>query len=112
MSMTRTTQAQVSVISDPEMLAKLQGITDHITLFLCRKAMVEYRRQDLTNPTLLDKVKFWFQIDPRSGDTILCYDAHPTAWNIDAILKAITDMEHIFHVQESGGNTIYWKGIT
>lgn len=111
MSMTRTTQAQVSVISDAETLSKLQAISDHIALFLCRKAMVEYRRQDLTNPTLLDKVKFWFQIDPRNGSTILCYDSHPSTWNIDAILKAITDLEHIFYTQDTGGNTIYWKGI-
>lgn len=108
MSMTRNTQAQVAVITDPAILAKLQAITDHITVFLCRKAMVEYRRQDLSNPTLLDKVKFWFQIDPRSGATILCYDKHPTEWDIDAILQEITDMEHIFYVQE--GNIIHWRG--
>ena len=108
MSITRSTQAQVAVISDPAILTKLQAISDHITVFLCRKAMVEYRRQDLSNPTMLGKVKFWFQIDPRSGSTILCYDKHPTEWDIDAILKEITDMEHIFYVQE--GNIIHWRG--
>jgi hypothetical protein len=62
----------------------------------------------LTNPTLLGGVKFWFQLDPRSGSTVLCYDKHPTTWDIDAILKEITDLEHIFYVQE--GNVIHWRG--
>lgn len=106
--MSRAANAQVAVISEPELLAKLQGLSDHIAVFLSRKAMVEYRRQDLTNPTTLASVKFWFQIDPNSGSTILCYDKHPTEWNIDAILKEINDMEHIFYVQE--GNMIYWRG--
>lgn len=105
----RTSQAQVSVITDDAMLAKLEAITDHITTFLCRKAMVEYRRQDLSNRTMLDKVNFWFQIDPRSGSTILCYDKHPTEWDVNAIIQAITDLEHIFYVQE--GNIIHWKGL-
>lgn len=106
--MSRATQAQVAVISDPEILARLQDISDHIALFLSRKAMVEYRRQDLSNPTLLAGVKFWFQIDPNSGYTILCYDNHPTEWKVDQILKEINDLEHIFYVQE--GNIIHWKG--
>lgn len=87
------------------MLERLQGLSDHITLFLCRKAMMEYRRQDLQNPTLLSNVKFWFQIDPNDGTTMLCYDKHPTEWNIDAILKDITDMEHLFYVQEG---VVFW----
>lgn len=106
--MSRTTQAQVAVISDPEILSKLQDISDQIALFLSRKAMVEYRRQDLSNPTTLAEVKFWFQIDPRSGSTILCYDKHPTEWDVNGILKEINDLEHIFYVQE--GNIIHWKG--
>ena len=105
---TRATQAQVSVITHPVVLSKLQAISDHIAIFLSRKAMVEYRREDLTNPTLLDGVKFWFQIDPNNGSTILCYDKHPQDWNVDNILKEINDLEHIFYVQE--GNIIHWKG--
>lgn len=69
--------------------------------------MVEYRRQDLTNPTMLAGVKFWFQIDPNNGSTILCYDKHPTEWDIDGILKAITDLEHIFYQNEG---VIFWDG--
>jgi hypothetical protein len=103
--MSKTTRAQVSIITDPEMLGRLQGLSDHITLFLCRKAMMEYRRQDLQNPTLLSNVKFWFQIDPNDGTTMLCYDKHPTEWNIDAILKDITDMEHLFYAQEG---VVFW----
>lgn len=105
--MSRTTTAQISVITDPEVLAKLQDLSDYISVFLCRKAMVEYRRQDLTNPTLLAGVKFWFQIDPSNLSTILCYDKHPTEWNIDTILKEINDLEHIFYVQEG---ILYWDG--
>jgi hypothetical protein len=105
--MTRSTQAQISVITDPAVLARLQDLSDHIAVFLARKAMVEYRRQDLTNPTLLGEVKFWFQIDPNNGSTVLCYDKHPTEWNIDAILKNITDLEHIFYVQEG---VVFWDG--
>ena len=108
MSTTRNTQAQVAIITDPVILAKLQALSDYIAVFLSRKAMLEYRRQDLSNPTTLAEVQFWFQIDPRSGSTILCYDKHPTEWNIDAIMKAINDLEHIFYVQE--GNIIHWKG--
>ena len=100
-------QAQISVITDPEVLSKLQNLSDHIAVFLARKAMVEYRRQDLTNPTLLGGVKFWFQIDPNNGSTVLCYDKHPADWDIDAILKNITDLEHIFYVQEG---VVFWDG--
>jgi hypothetical protein len=65
--------------------------------------MLEYRRQDLTNPTTLAGVKFWFQIDNAALSTILCYDKHPSLWDVDAIVKAIEDMEHMFYTQELGG---------
>lgn len=94
------TQAQISVITDPQVLARLQDLSDHIALFLARKAMFEMRRQDLHNRTMLGKVNFWFQIDPNNGSTVLCYDQHPTTWDIDAILKSITDLEHTFYVAE------------
>jgi hypothetical protein len=105
--MIKNTQAQITVIQEEEILAKLQGLSDHIATFLCRKGMLEKIRQDLHNPTVLGGVKFWFQIDPRSHSTILCYDKHPTGWNIDKILKDINDLEHIFYEQESG--IIHWK---
>lgn len=105
--MSKATQAQISVITDPAVLAQLQDLSDYIAVFLARKAMVEYRRQDLSNPTLLDTVKFWFQIDPNNGSTVLCYDKHPSTWDVDAILKAITDLEHIFYVQEG---VVFWDG--
>lgn len=93
-------QAKVSVITDPQILAKLNALTDHISLFLVRKGQVEQKRQDMSNRTTLGKVEFWFQIDPRSNSIILCYSKHPTEWDIDAILKEINDLEHIFYVQE------------
>src|SRR3982751_355107 len=98
--MIKQSQAQVSVITDEAVLKKLNAMTDHISLFLARKAMVEYRRQDLSNRTILGGVNFWFQIDPNNGSTILCYDKHPSEWDIDLILKNINDLEHIFYVQE------------
>ena len=95
------TQARVSVIMDEATLSKLQGMTDHISVFLVRKGQLEQRRQDLKNPTTLGKVKFWFQIDHNSGGSIiLCYDKHPKDWDIDLILKEINDLEHIFYVSE------------
>lgn len=107
MNESKTTQAQVSVITEPEILSKLQALSDHIAFFLSRKAMVEYRKQDIKNPTLLAGIKFWFQIDPNNGSTILCYDKHPTEWDVDKIMKEISELEHIFYVQE--GNIIHWK---
>lgn len=94
------TQTTVSVITDPAVLARLQALTDNIAFFLTRKAMHEYRRQDFTNRTTLGKVSFWFQIDPNDGSTVLCYDKHPSEWDIDLILKNISDLEHIFYVSE------------
>lgn len=91
--------ARVSVITDEAILAKLNPMTDHISVFLVRKGQLEQRRQDVRNPTILGGVKFWFQIDDRSGSIILCYDKQPVEWDIDAILKDINDQEHMFYVQ-------------
>lgn len=107
--MTRQTQAQVSVITDETTLQKLQNLSEHIALFLVRKGQVEQRRQDLQNRTILGGVNFWFQIDPNNGAIILCYDKHPTEWDIDLILKNINDLEHIFYVQEG---VAYYDGRT
>lgn len=52
------------------------------------------------NRTMLGKINFWFQIDPNNGSTILCYDKHPREWNVDAIVKEINDLEHIFYTSE------------
>ena len=105
--MQKQAQAQISVITDEALLKQVQDLSDYVAVFLARKAMVEHRKQDITNPTTLGGVKFWFQIDPRSGSTILCYDKHPTAWNVNNINTAINDMEHIFYQQEG---LIFWDG--
>lgn len=100
MNTTKQSQAQISVITDEETLSKLQNLSDHVSLFLVRKGMLEHRRQDLLNRTILGGINFWFQIDGSNGSIILCYDKHPSEWNVDEILKNINDLEHIFYVQE------------
>lgn len=99
--------AHISVISDEKLLKQIHSLSEYISTFLCRKATHEQMKQDLTNPTLLGGVKFWFQIDPRTTGIVLCYDKHPSEWNVKAIMDAIRDMEHIFFVQEG---VIFWAG--
>lgn len=99
--------AHISIISDDVLLKKIDGLVEYITTFLCRKSSHERLRQDLTNPTLLGGTKFWFQIDPKTTGIVLCYDKHPSEWNINGIMDDIRDMEHIFFVEEG---VIFWAG--
>lgn len=68
--------------------AQFQELSEKIAECLMSKARRELKVQDERNRTFFGTTKFWFQLRD-DGQLILCYDAHPSKWDVDAIKDSI-----------------------
>lgn len=66
-------------------LKELNAWTEKIFEYILEKSSFENRRHDQNYPTFLGNASFWLQLDPNTGETLLCYNTHPKNWNIQQI---------------------------
>lgn len=74
---------------------EIQEISKAIAIALTAKSQREVRVHDHRNKTFLGSVLFWLQVRESDNQLILCYDKHPSQWDMDAIKESLEGLERI-----------------